>query len=364
MSTADGGNFTDSSATVEHQAQFSTVMSELITGGTRRRVPGIQRANTTAGCSATRPDPGPKPKITPRSHSVKRQDSPESDNQLNSVVSSMSDVMDMMMGRSPVVSPNSRRKLDINLPRHLRYSSSSDSSSSTTTAEEQMRPVKKKIRSRKSSKAGSRPISLAKELDLEAPMFARSSRSTIDRRKSSESPKPGGPKLSVCPSRDSLNDQKTARIKPSPDMSKLPSMTSTDISSSSDDGDNNDECIDSADDLAEPDPQSFQRNSVFQFKILQSLRFYLRFRRPSSSSRLANRHWNAKRFWFSSLHQAFQNINHNSETGSQLEFKMADLLPEFGLALECALCSVKFQLTSKSADGTNSKMLRRAKTRN
>jgi len=216
-------------------------MSELITGGRSRRVPGVQRANTTAGCSTTRPDPGPKPKITPRSHSVKRQDSPESDNQLNSVVSSMSDVMDMMMGRSPVVSPNSRRKLDINLPRHLRYSSSSDSSSSTTTAEEQMRPVKKKIRSRKSSKAGSRPISLAKELDLEAPMFARSSRSTIDRRKSSESPKPGGPKLSVCPSRDSLNDQKTARIKPSPDMSKLPSMTSTDISSSSDDGDNNDE---------------------------------------------------------------------------------------------------------------------------
>ena len=214
-------------------------MSELITGQNRRPA-AVQRANTTAGCGMTRPDPGPKPQITPRSHSVKRQDSPESDNQLNSVVSSMSDVMDMMMGRSPVVSPNSRRKLDITLPRHLRYSSSSDdSSSSTTTAEEQMRPIKKKIRSRKSSKAGSRPISLAKELDLEGPVHARSSRSTIERKKSSESPKPGGPKLSVCPSRDSLNDQK-AKTKPSPDMSKLPSMTSTDISSSSDDAENDD----------------------------------------------------------------------------------------------------------------------------
>ena len=205
-------------------------MSELISARSSKRS-ALARSNTTAGCSAVRPDPGPKPKITPRSNSVKKRDSPEmSDNQLNSVVSSMSDVMDVMMGRSPVISPNTRRKLDINLPRHLRYSSSSESdeSSSTTTAEE--RPVKKKVRSRRSSKAGSRPISLAKELDLE--IHPKSS--TIDRKKSSESPKPGGPKLSVCPSKDSLNVNSPP--KPSPDMSKLPSMTSTEMSSSEDDG--------------------------------------------------------------------------------------------------------------------------------
>ncbi|CAG5080812.1 Oidioi.mRNA.OKI2018_I69.PAR.g9711.t1.cds [Oikopleura dioica] len=150
MSTADGGNFTDSSATVEHQAQFSSVMSELISARSSKR-PALARSNTTAGCSAFNHD--------------------------------------------------SRR----------------------ATGEE-------KVRSRRSSKAGSRPISLAKELDLE--IHPKSS--TIDRKKSSDSPKPGGPKLSVCPSKDPLNVNSPP--KPSPDMSKLPSMTSTEMSSSEDDG--------------------------------------------------------------------------------------------------------------------------------